>query len=55
MLAVEVVLLWVAEAIVVVFDGRGEDEALFLRRWGRTCLANSAVSSMSLVLEVVEW
>ena len=53
--AVKVVLLWVVEAIVVVFDGGGENKTLLLRGLEHTCLANSAVSYMSFVLDVVEW
>lgn len=55
LLAVEVVLLWVLESVVIVLDGGGEDQSFLLRGERATCLAKSAVSSMSLVLEVVEW
>jgi hypothetical protein len=55
LLTIEVVLLWVLESIVVVLDGRCEDESLLLRGELFTSFAKSAVSSMSLVLEVVEW
>jgi hypothetical protein len=54
LLAVEVVLAGVLKAEVVVLERGGEDDLLLLRGGGSTFLAKSAVSSISLVLEVTE-